>query len=91
MHWLVNWGRVCFVMKLTQLPKGALAIVTGLTARPDQESLARRLLLMGIRPGAQIQMMGRAPFGDPYVVKVRNQGFGLRRELTELIEVKAGD
>jgi len=47
----------------------------------------RRLLLMGIRPGCKLEMVGRAPFGDPYVVRVANQGFGLRRELTELIEV----
>lgn len=74
-------------MKLTELPLGANAVVTRLLTEPDQDKLRRRLLLMGIRPGAQVQMMGRAPLGDPYVVKIRNQGFGLRRELTELIEV----
>jgi len=74
-------------MKLTELSKGCSAIVRSLNLDSDQGHLVRRLLLMGIRPGCKLEMVGRAPFGDPYVVRVANQGFGLRRELTELIEV----
>jgi ferrous iron transport protein A len=74
-------------MKLTDLNRGETAIVDELSLGAEQAQLVRRLLLMGIRPGTKLEMVGRAPFGDPYVVRVRNQGFGLRRELTELIEV----
>lgn len=74
-------------MKLTELAKGEKALVSSLTLDAEHAVLVRRLQLMGIRPGAQLEMVGRAPFGDPYVVRVNNQGFGLRKELTELIEV----
>lgn len=74
-------------MKLTELAKGRCAVVSQLALDADDSVLVRRLLLMGIRPGCRVEMMGRAPWGDPLVVRVNNQGFGLRRELTELIEV----
>lgn len=78
-------------MKLTDLPKGRSAVVSELDFDATQAKLARRLILMGIRPGARLDMVGKAPFGDPYVVRLNNQGFGLRKELTELIEVTPCD
>lgn len=78
-------------MKLSELNKGKRAVVSTFDARQSGAKLYQRLLLMGIRPGAEVEMVGRAPFGDPYVVRVQNQGFGLRRELTELIQVTPCD
>lgn len=54
----------------------------------EHAKLGRRLLLMGLRPGATVEMVGRSPFGDPYVVKVKKQSFGLRKELLGKIEVE---
>ena len=73
-------------MKLSDLSKGKTAVVDQVTLQAEHAVLARRLFLMGFRPGTRVEMMGRAPLGDPFVVRVNNQGFGLRRELTELIE-----
>ena len=78
-------------MKLTDLPKGQNALVSELDFDASQAKLARRLILMGIRPGACLEMVGRAPLGDPFVVRLNNQGFGLRRELAELIKVTPCD
>jgi Fe2+ transport system protein FeoA len=46
---------------------------------------------MGLRPGATVEMVGRSPFGDPYVVRLRTQSFGLRREVLRQIEVSPLD
>lgn len=78
-------------MKLSELTKGKRAVVSTYQAEIGRPDLYKRLLLMGLRPGAEVEMVGRAPLGDPYVVRVRNQGFGLRRELTELIQVTPCD
>jgi len=75
-------------VRLSSLSKGASGVVCKLNFDPAQSKLARRLLLMGIRPGVRIEVVGKAPLGDPVVVRVKNQGFGLRKELLELIEVQ---
>jgi ferrous iron transport protein A len=74
-------------MKLTELCKGKSAVVDQVTLQAEHAGMARRLFLMGFRPGNRVEMLGRAPLGDPFVIRVNNQGFGLRKELTELIEV----
>lgn len=78
-------------MKLTELSKGRRAVVSAFHLSQGQPELYKRLLLMGIRPGTEVEMVGRAPLGCPYVIRVRNQGFGLRKELTELIQVTPCD
>lgn len=74
-------------MQLCQLPKGSRALISRLSFEPEQAILERRLLLMGLRPGATVEMVGKSPFGDPYVVRLKSQSFGLRRELLRQIEV----
>lgn len=78
-------------MKLTELSKGRRAVVSNFIIDQDRPELYKRLVLMGLRPGTEVEMVGRAPLGCPYVIRVRNQGFGLRRELTELIQVTPCD
>lgn len=78
-------------MKLSELAKGRQAVVSRVSLKTEQSLLVRRLFLMGIRPGSRVEMMGKAPLGCPYVIKVNNQGFGIRRELSDLIEVSPCD
>ncbi len=74
-------------MQLSELPKGARALVSKLSFEAEHATLERRLLLMGLRPGATVEMVGKSPFGDPYVVRLRHQSFGLRRDVLRNIEV----
>jgi Fe2+ transport system protein FeoA len=74
-------------MQLSELPKGSRALVSKLNFEVEHSTLERRLLLMGLRPGATVEMAGKSPFGDPYVVRLRHQSFGLRREVLRQIEV----
>jgi ferrous iron transport protein A len=74
-------------MQLTEVPKGGRALIQNLAFEGRHAALKRRLLLMGLRPGATVEMVGRSPFGDPFVIRLKNQSFGLRREVMEQIEV----
>ena len=53
-------------------------------------NIRRRLLDMGITPGAEIFMRKRAPLGDPIEITVRNYELTLRKSEAEciLLEVK---
>ncbi len=75
-------------MKLLALEKGERARIRRVGLEGEHATLGRRLLLMGLRPGATVEMVGRSPFGEPFVVRVQKQSFGLRRELLEKIEVE---
>ena len=54
-------------------------------------NIRRRLLDMGITPGAEIFMRKKAPLGDPIEITVRNYELTLRKTEAEciLLEVKA--
>ena len=78
-------------MTLNELNKGSKAVVSALLCEEQETQLARRLFLMGIRPGVELEMVGKAPFGDPYVIRIQHHGFGLRTDLAKLIEVTPCD
>ena len=42
------------------------------------DAVSLRLLEMGLTPGAEIRMIGRAPLGDPLEVEVRGYRLSLR-------------
>jgi ferrous iron transport protein A len=48
-----------------------------------------RLREMGVVPGTTIQLVRRAPLGDPIEISLRGSLLSLRRSEAELIEVTA--
>ena len=50
--------------------------------------LRRRLMDMGVVPGAEIKVEGTAPLGDPIEVTVKGYHLTLRREEAQFIEVE---
>jgi Fe2+ transport system protein FeoA len=42
-------------------------------------AVARRLLEMGVTPGAKVRVVKAAPFGCPIEIKVRNSHLAIRR------------
>lgn len=50
-------------------------------------AVARRLMEMGVVPGARVRVIKRAPLGDPIEVRVRNYHLALRRNEAQLIVV----
>ncbi|PYS46785.1 MAG: ferrous iron transport protein A [Acidobacteria bacterium] len=66
------------------LPIGAQARVTGVTG---SGAIARRLLEMGVVPGAPVRVIKAAPLGDPIEVRVRGYHLALRRTEAKTISV----
>jgi ferrous iron transport protein A len=60
---------------LSQLARGESARVVAVAGGG---SMAVRLLEMGLTPGTMIQLVKRAPFGDPLEVRVRGCHVSLR-------------
>lgn len=61
-------------MKLSELPDGTKLKVVGF-----QHGLPRaHLLSMGLTPGVTFELLGRAPLGDPMVLRVRDIPLSVR-------------
>ena len=54
-------------------------------------ALARRLMEMGVVPGAPIRVIKAAPLGDPLEVRVRNYHLALRRSEAQTVSVVTSD
>lgn len=54
-----------------------------------QGAVARRLMEMGVVPGAPVRVIKRAPLGDPIEVRVRGYHLALRRTEAQTILVQA--
>ena len=63
-------------MTLTNLPIGATAKVR---AVHGNNTIARRLMEMGIVPGISVRVVKSAPFGDPLEVRVRGYHLAMRK------------
>ncbi len=72
------------VCSLDELPVGAWARV----ARVKGEgAIARRLMEMGVVPGALVRFVKAAPLGDPLEIRVRGYHLALRRSEAQTIIV----
>lgn len=54
-----------------------------------QGALRSRLLALGLRPGARVEVLQRVTWGDPMLVKVGNATLSLRHQVAEQILVGA--
>jgi len=71
-------------VSLDRLRVGAHARVT---AVKGEGAVARRLMEMGVVPGAPVRVVKCAPLGDPLEVRVRNYHLALRRSEAQTISV----
>lgn len=75
-------------LSLAKLPIGAQARVI---AVKGGGAITRRLMEMGVVPGAPVRVIKAAPLGDPIEVRVRGYHLALRRTEAQTISVVAGD
>lgn len=71
-------------MTLNTLPYGVAAHVVGVSGN---SAITRRLMEMGVVPGASICVVKAAPLGDPIQVRVRGYHLALRRAEAQTISV----
>lgn len=73
--------------KLSQLAVGEAARIV---AVEGGGSMAIRLLEMGLTPGTKVELVKRAPMGDPLEVQVRGYHVSLRRDEARRVRVEGG-
>jgi len=71
-------------LSLANLPIGTQARVIAVNG---SGAIARRLMEMGVVPGAPVRVIKAAPLGDPLEVRVRNYHLALRRSEAQTISV----
>lgn len=65
---------------------------TGQIKKVDGEGkLRRRLLDMGVTPGARIYLRKKAPLGDPIEINIRGYELTLRKSEAELVTLEVED
>ena len=69
---------------VVQLKPGA----TGTIAYFTNEALGSKLLDIGVKPGAQLQVVRKSPFGGSWYVKVDRQRIALRKQELACIILK---
>jgi Fe2+ transport system protein FeoA len=70
---------------LDRIARGLRVRVTGI--RGD-DPIARRLDDLGLRPGVVVEVLRRAPLGDPTVFELHGYQLCLRRSESERVEVE---
>ena len=71
-------------MTLKDLQPGESGTITGYT----ETTPPRRLMEMGMLPGAVVEVVRLAPFGDPIDLKVRGYHLSIRKHEADMIRVE---
>ena len=76
------------VIEMRQMSNNQKGIIKKISATGD---MGRRIREMGLVPGAEIQIQGRAPLKDPVAVKIKDYTLTLRNNEASfiLVEVEA--
>ncbi|NLL71639.1 MAG: ferrous iron transport protein A [Epulopiscium sp.] len=74
------------MMTLDQIPLGSKALVKEISR---DASVKRRLLDMGVIPGIEIEVKGKAPLGDPIEILIRGYKLTLRKNEAAAILVES--
>lgn len=72
-------------INLSQLEPGQRAVIVTVTGKG---AVRRRMIDMGMTRGSQIQVIRKAPMGDPIDFKIKGYHLSLRKSDAELIMVE---
>lgn len=72
-------------VSLRSLQKGQKAVIAAITAEGE---MGRRIRDMGLIPGVEFQVMGRAPLEDPVALRLMGFTLTLRNREADYITVK---
>lgn len=73
-------------MVLSDCKIGVTAKITSLSMA---DSFRKRMMDLGLMPGTEVQVMRKAPFGDPIVVQVRGFQVSFRMSEARCIEIES--
>lgn len=69
---------------LDQLHAGERAVIASVDCPPP---IARRLMELGVLPGTEVEVIRRAPLGDPLEIALRGVRLSLRKSEARHIDV----
>lgn len=69
---------------LDQLAAGERAVITSVDCPP---TIARRLMELGVLPGTEVEVIRRAPLGDPMEIALRGVHLSVRKSEARHIDV----
>ncbi|MCL1889778.1 MAG: ferrous iron transport protein A [Desulfovibrionaceae bacterium] len=72
-------------ISLRQMPTGRKAIIAAIRTEGE---LGRRLRDLGLIPGAELEVLGRAPLQDPVALRLNGFTLSLRNNEADLISVR---
>ncbi|HEY2841033.1 MAG TPA: ferrous iron transport protein A [Pirellulales bacterium] len=72
--------------QLADLPLGREARVVRILGNDE---IALRLLEMGLTPGIEVRLIGRAPLGDPLEFEVRGYRLSIRKSEAARVEIES--
>lgn len=72
------------VMKLHELQPGQKAVVTHL----EMDQLPMKLIEMGCFPGSQVELVLKAPLGDPYFLRIDGMPLCIRKDMAMMVDVE---
>ena len=76
-------------VRLTDLPKGAPAVVERVDDAHAADAIAQRLRDLGFVPGEPVRLVARGPMGgDPLLIQIGSTRFALRRNEAARVEVR---
>jgi len=73
------------VKSLRQIVSGEKARIVSVSAEGE---IGRRLRDMGLSPGTEIEILGRAPLKDPVSIRLKNYTLTLRNSEADYISVE---
>ena len=76
--------------RIDKLAAGIPAIITGIDRAACGDTVWRRLHEMGFDEGVDVEVMHKAPLGDPIALRVGNMTIAIRRAEAALIAVEIG-
>ena len=76
--------------RIDQLAAGVPALITGIDRAACGDTVWRRLHEMGFDEGVDVEVLHKAPLGDPIALRVGNMTIAIRRAEAALIEVEVG-
>lgn len=76
-------------MRLTELPKGAPAVVERVDDAHADDPIAQRLRDLGFVAGEPVRIVARGPWGaDPLLIQIGSTRFALRRSEAARVTVR---
>jgi ferrous iron transport protein A len=78
-------GKMCGIVSLRRLSPGQKAVVVDIQAEGE---LGRRIRDMGLIPGAELRVVGRAPLKDPVALRLAGFTLSLRNDEASHINVR---